>query len=108
MIADFVISSSGVKLENIKEIEPGGKGYYESHGFSKDREKIIFSAAIGKGKSQINLDIYTYDLISKELINLTNSEDIHDEMAIYSPSEKKIALMSGTFTGWFNDCGLLS
>lgn len=103
-IADFTVASEGPRLENIVELEPGGKGYYEPHGFSPDGKKIIFSAAI-KDKSQVNLDIYTFDLTNKTLVNLTNSDDIHDEMALYSPSGRKIALMSGLFIGWGLDFG---
>ncbi|MBF0408367.1 MAG: PD40 domain-containing protein [Candidatus Riflebacteria bacterium] len=105
MIADFVVTSSGPRLENIKSFEPGGRGYYEPHGFSPDGSKIIFSAAITPGKTQVILDIFTFDLKTNVLTNLTNSENIHDEMALYSPSGKDIAFMSGTFIGWFPEFG---
>lgn len=105
MIADFVITSNNVKLENIKTFEPGGKGYYEPHGFSPDDNRIIFSAAIDPVKTQVNLDIYTFDLTTHILTNLTNSDDIHDEMALYSPDGRKIALMSGYFVGWWPEFG---
>lgn len=105
MIADFKVTPTEPKLDNLQSIEPGGKGYYEPHGFSQDGKRIIFSGAMDPKKSQAILDIYTYDLSSHVLTNLTKSDDIHDEMAILSPDEKKIALMSGTFIGWVPEFG---
>lgn len=105
IIADFTVTPAGPRLEILQALEPSGKGYYEPHGFSPDGRKIIFSGAMDPKKSQVNLDIYTYDLSSHVLTNLTRSDDIHDEMAIYSPDGKKIALMSGTFIGWRPEFG---
>lgn len=98
-LADFVVTQGTPRLANIIEFEPGGKGYYEPHGFSPDGKKIIFTAMIQPGKSAFYGDIYTYDLASRTLINLTKSDDIHDEQALYSPSGNKISYMSGPFIG---------
>jgi len=105
MIADFIETDKGPEMKNIIDLEPGGKGYYEPHGFSQDKETIIFSGSIGSEKSQINFDIFTFNLTTKKLTNLTCSDNIHDEMSIFSPDGKKIALMSGTFVGWWPEFG---
>lgn len=105
IIADFKDTPTGPKLDNLQAIEPAGKGYYEPHGFSPDGKKLIFSGATDPKKSQAILDIFTYDLASQLVTNLTKTDDIHDEMAIFSPDGKKIALMSGCFVGWVPEFG---
>lgn len=99
-LSDFSITSDGPNLTNIIDLEPGGKGYYEPHGFLPgDNNKIIMSAQAKPGKSAFYLDIYTYDLLSKKFINLVSTDDIHYEMALYSPNGHKISFMSGPFRG---------
>ncbi len=105
MIADFKITPTGPRLDNLQAIEPAGKGYYEPHGFSPDGKKLIYSGATDPKKSQVILDIFTYGLASHLVTNLTRTDEIHDEMAIFSPDGKKIALMSGTFIGWVPEFG---
>jgi Tol biopolymer transport system component len=98
-LADFEITDDGPALSNILDLEPGGKGYYEPHGFSPDGKTIIFTAMIQPGESAFYGRVYTLDLVTKELTNLAQTDNIHYEMAVYSPSGRKISFMSGPFIG---------
>lgn len=101
-LADFVITAEGPKLTNVIDLEPGGKGYYEPHGFlSGNNHKIIFTAMINPKKSAFYGEIYTYDLESQKLTNITKTDNIHYEMALYSPNGQKISFMSGPWRGIF-------
>lgn len=89
--ADFV-DNNGVRLENIQEYQPLGDQYfYESHGFSKNGEWIIFSAS---PPGPFDLDIYKMNLQTRELINLTDSPGVWDEHAQVSPGGQKIIWIS--------------
>src|SRR3989344_5314185 len=98
-IADFSLTATGPRLDNIEELEPAGKGFYEPHGVSPDGSKLIFSGAVTSGKTQIYSDIYVYDLNNRKLSKLTSARNIHHEQALYSPSGNKISYMSGPFVG---------
>lgn len=99
-LADFSITPNGPRVTNIIDLEPIGKGYYEPHGFLPgDNNKIIMSAQTNPEKSAFYLNIYTYDLLSKKFVKLASTNDIHYEMALYSPDGHKISFMSGPFRG---------
>lgn len=89
-LANFDISSGVPSLSNEQTFRPlsEDKAFYESHGFSKDNNELIFSAS--KEEIAFDLDIYTYNLTTKELTNLTNTPGVWDEHAIISPSGKKL------------------
>lgn len=90
-LADFEITPSGEpKLYNIRTLIPGGKPtFFESHGFSPDDRKIIFS-----GTQDTGLEIYTMALSSGQVERLTHSKRAWDEHAHFSPDGKKIVWMS--------------
>jgi len=95
-IADFVVDETP-HLENIKIHDLGGNNvFYESHAFSKDDKKILFSGNLISGQTPVGLDIYELNLETKKLNRLTSSLNDWDEHAHYSPSSKKIAWMSST------------
>jgi Tol biopolymer transport system component len=91
-IADVIIDGNSAKLKNIIVLKPGNMQFFETHGFSADDSKILFSAAPDGYYS--NLDIYSYDLITKEHKQLTGPDSEWDEHAQYSPDGKKITWMS--------------
>lgn len=91
-VADFKTDLQP-RLDDIQEFKPGDFQFYESHGFFSNDQKVIFSA-FPRGGSAGNLDLYTYDLISKELKNLTNSPDEWDEHAQIFPDGSKIIWVS--------------
>lgn len=93
-IGDFVVDSEQdeVKVENVISLKPGNMRFYETHGFSPDGSRIIFSATpTGFYK---HLDIYTYDLSTGKLTQLTGPDEEWDEHAQYSPDGKKIVWIS--------------
>ncbi|HEU4760127.1 MAG TPA: hypothetical protein VFT91_09130 [Dehalococcoidia bacterium] len=97
-VADFVVDGSGPHLENIRNYLPVGHFLYETHGFSSDDTKIIFSAT-ADGQPAWSLDIYTLDLVTGAVASLTASLDQWDEHAQFTPSDQKVVWMSST------DCG---
>ncbi|HEC94929.1 MAG TPA: hypothetical protein ENI45_03070 [Thermoplasmatales archaeon] len=99
-VADFVVEEEEPRLENIRMYQPGEQHlFYESHGFSPDDKKIIFSGNLKMGQDENYLDIYTLDLETEELTRLTHSMSEWDEHAQFSPSGDKIVWMSSTRYG---------
>ncbi len=95
-IADFVLQDGKPALRNIQQFQPGAqKSFYESHDWSPDDRKVLFTANLQQGQSVNELDIYAYDLLTGELKNLTNTYKDWDEHAHYSPDGTKILWMSG-------------
>jgi Tol biopolymer transport system component len=80
-------------LENITTFRPGEGTFYESHGFSRDDQSVLFTSDAGLSNA-FGLDIFIYNLASGELVNLTNSPDEWDEHASYASHADKIAFMS--------------
>ena len=94
-IADFVIDRKKVRIVNERTLSPGaGSCFYESHAFSGDDRKILFSGNLLKGQSHLGLDIYELDLESGHLKRLTETSGDWDEHAHYSPDGRRIAWMS--------------
>ena len=96
-IADFITDSRKPHLENIRTFEPGEWNcFYESHAFSNDDKRVLFSGNLKFGQSPVGLDIYELNLETNELKRLTDTPGDWDEHAHYSPDGKKIAWMSST------------
>jgi Tol biopolymer transport system component len=94
-IADFMVDTEGVHLENIRTLKPGEWScFYESHAFSNDDTKILFSGNLQSGQIPVGLDIYEFDLERDHLRRVTGSDSDWDEHAHYSPDGNKIAWMS--------------
>ena len=98
-MADFIVDGSGPRLENITTYQPGKRPrFYESHAFSPDDNKILFSGN-PDGQTESGFDIYKFDPESRELTNLTDSPEEWDEHAQYSPDGEKIVWMSSRGLG---------
>jgi len=97
-VADFVAEGpEGPVLENIETFTPGEQQCFsETHGFSPDGTKILFSGNLQKGQPFEGMDLYELDLQTGELIQLTETFYDWDEHASYSPDGKKIVWMSST------------
>ena len=86
---------AGPQINDIQSLRPGTqKQFYETQGFSSDGGKIVFSGNLSLGQDAKGNDIYTLDLKSGALKNLTNTPDEWDEYAHYAPSGKHIVWMS--------------
>lgn len=94
-IADFRVVDETPVLENSTIYQPGSAPcFYESHGFSPDDSKILFSGNLIEGQDENHLDIYTMDLATQELVCLTTEDATWDEHAHYSPDGQRIIWMS--------------
>lgn len=92
-LADFVVDGQGTpSLQNDRDITPAGGLFVEAHGFSPDSQTVIFTADM-ENTHAWGMDIWTMDLASGNLRNLTKSPH-WDEHASYSPSGRHIAYMS--------------
>ncbi|MBU7025989.1 MAG: PD40 domain-containing protein [Theionarchaea archaeon] len=95
-VADF-ISDDGCHLDNIQVYQPGEtSSFYESHAFSEDDPKILFSGNLVADQLESGLDIYELDLKTQQLTRLTETFEDWDEHAHYSPDGQRIAWMSST------------
>jgi uncharacterized protein (TIGR03437 family) len=94
-VADFSVQNGTPVVSNIRSLKPGAQQqFYETHGFSPDDSKIIFSGNLSPGMSVYDIDIYTVDLQSNAVVDLTNSPNAWDEHAHYTPSGNGIIWMS--------------
>ncbi|MFC1586711.1 TolB family protein [Planctomycetota bacterium] len=107
-LADFSFKNSRPCLANITTYQPGGQDFfYESHHFSKDGGKILFSGNLLKGQPENGMDIYEMDLTTRCVKRLTHTFNDWDEHAHYSPDNKKISWMSsaGIDINWVSIVG---
>ena len=96
LVADFDLSGTRPVIKNTKPYQPGRNHYfYESHAFSPDDRYLLF-AANPDGQADYGFDIYTLNIASGELNNLTQTPGDWDEHAQYSPDGSKIAWMSAS------------
>jgi Tol biopolymer transport system component len=99
-VADFVTEDRTCRLENIRVYQPGeAQRFYESHAFSRDDRKILFSGNLVLNQLESGLDIHELNLKTETLNRLTDTFTDWDEHAHYSPDGKKIAWMSSTDLG---------
>jgi len=95
-LAEFSLEEGKPRLQYIRQFQPGPQhSFYESHDWSPDDRKVLFTANLQLGQSVNELDIYEYDLASQEWKNLTNTYKDWDEHAHYSPDGSNILWMSG-------------
>jgi Tol biopolymer transport system component len=96
-VADFIYAPDNPRIRNIRTYRLGEQhAFYESHCFSADGKKVLFSGNLIEGQPGTGLDIYEMDLETEELRRLTSSFEDWDEHAHFSPDGKKIAWMSST------------
>lgn len=94
-VADFAIVDGTPQIRRERVLQPGRqKEMYESHGFSPDGRWVIFSGNLEPRQDFIHADIYTLNLDTNELRNLTNTNDQWDEHGHFSPDGRTIVWMS--------------
>lgn len=87
-LADYSFKKGKPKLKNIRVYRPNGLQLSETHGFSPNGKKIIFSG-IPNGKYFFHFDLYVMNLKTGELTRLTDNYE-WDEHAHFSPDGKWI------------------
>jgi len=98
-VADFLVVNGSPSLRNVKTYQRGPlHRFYESHGFTIDDKKIIFSGNPEKHQTTRGFDIYTLDLATEKYTKLTDNPDEWDEHSNLSPDGKKIIWMSSKGT----------
>jgi Tol biopolymer transport system component len=95
-LSDFHIEHDGRPvLDKIQTLQPGEmRDFYESSGFTPDGNKVVFSGNLGKDHSVLGMDVYTMDLRTEKIENLTNTPNIWDQYPAVSPDGKKVVWMS--------------
>lgn len=98
-LADVAITNQVPSVQNIQTLTPGRQNaLYESHGFSPDDKLIFFSGNLTPGQSEAGIDIYSLDLTTSVLTNLTNTLNEWDEHSRPMPSGDKLVWMSSRRT----------
>jgi len=101
-LATFEMTAEGPEINVIDTIQPCEQNmFFETHAFSKDDKKIMFTANGAADQSPTDMDIYIYNIETEELERLTDPTDpavaeftIWDEHAHWSPDEREVAWMS--------------
>lgn len=97
-IGDFT-PKKNTMVSNIETLTPGNFLWYETHSFSPDNSSFLFTG-MPKGGNAVDFDIYSYDLKTKKVTELTDpSLKQWDEHAHYTPDGKQIIWMSSMDQG---------
>lgn len=103
-IASVTIVNDSVNINQIDEYQPCGEKWYETHAFSMDDESIYFSSNYQTDFKAS--DIFSYNLITGELINITNSPNEWEEMYNVNPADNEVySFISSRFFEWNNSLG---
>jgi dipeptidyl aminopeptidase/acylaminoacyl peptidase len=85
-------SDSGVEIARVGLPQLSGRIYEAT--WKLDGTAVLFSAADGIGKDDINGDLFLADLIAKRLTRLTQTEGFNDRFPVFAPDGKQIAFHS--------------
>lgn len=93
-VADFSLVNGRPQVSNEKAYEPGGQGFYENHGLSRDNRKLLFTAKLATESStrKFVANIYQYDITTNKLDKLTSQK--YNEHAHYYPRKNRILWMT--------------
>jgi Tol biopolymer transport system component len=87
-VADFDVSNGVPSISNIQSFQPGPvHRFFESHGFTPDGRKILFTAQTESGYA----DEFMMDLATGDLQDLTNTPGYWNEHGQISPDGARIA-----------------
>ncbi|MBN1572356.1 MAG: hypothetical protein JW984_04075 [Deltaproteobacteria bacterium] len=95
-IGEIGFEDGKVVIKNVTTLTPGNfRSFYESHGFSPDDSRVLFSGNLIPKQPLNGLDIYELELDGNILRRLTPTAEDWDEHAHYSPGGDLIVWMSG-------------
>jgi uncharacterized protein (TIGR03437 family) len=90
--ADFDTPNGIPTFSNLRNITPPGMNWNEPGNFHPDNETLLFT-----GSNQADaegMDLYTLNIRTAKLVDLTNSPTVWDEHGVFSPDGEKIIFMS--------------
>jgi Tol biopolymer transport system component len=95
-IAPFTVQGGVPQLGAIRSLTPGNLSFYETHCFSPDGSKILFSGKPqGASAAHLNWGIFAFDLQSGTMTTLVDPKDSNwNEHAQYTPDARHIVWMS--------------
>ena len=91
-MAEFSIENGTPSISVIKTLQPLTLQLYEVHGFSPDKKKILFSG-VAEGKYYYDMEIYTMDVTTGEIVQLTDNDE-WDEHAHFTVDGQHIIWVS--------------
>lgn len=91
-LADFTVEGGEPRLTNVQTLQPLDLQLYETHGFSPDGTKILFSG-VEKGEYYYDMEICLFDMVNGETVRLTDNDE-WDEHAHFTPDGKSIIWVS--------------
>ena len=91
-LANFSVKNNKPRLKKIQILKQPDLQLCETHGFSPDGKKLIFSG-IKNGKSYFEFEIYVLDMKTMDRTRLTNNDE-WDEHAHFSPDGEWIVYSS--------------
>ncbi len=95
MLGDFAVNNGVPQVTNIQSLPPCQNNVFcETGGFSTDGDTVFFTGNLD-GQAETGIDIYSYNLQSGVLTNLTNSPANWDEFPTSFPNAQKLVWMSG-------------
>jgi hypothetical protein len=97
-VGDFTVADGAPRLDNVRQYQPGSqRRFYESHGFTPDGRRVLFSGNLESGQSESGMDVYSLDLATGGIANLTGTPAEWDEHAQVSPQ--------GSWVTWVSSMG---
>lgn len=91
-LADFTVENGEVGITNVQTLQHKDLHLYETHGFSPDGTRILFSGAEQEGH-YYDMEIYLMDLTTGVTVQLTDNEE-WDEHAHFTPDGQSIIWVS--------------
>lgn len=98
-VADFSLRNGSAQILNMRAYTPGNGLFYESQDWSPDGSTVVFATDINVSGQNI-FNIFSLNLNTRRLVNLTNTPSSWNEQATYSPGGGKIAFMSSRGTNF--------
>jgi uncharacterized protein (TIGR03437 family) len=93
-VGAFTETGGVPSLTGISYYSPGANNYYyEPHGFSLDNSTVFFMGSLTPGMATYAMNIYSYNLQTGALANLTNTLTDWYEYPISLPSADKLVYM---------------
>lgn len=99
-MADIVEGADGgVSLRNKIVLTPGNADFYEMQVWSADDQAIYFAASINRNSPYV-LDLWRYEIGSRKLTALSDTDNHWEEHIAFSRSGRKAVYMSSECCAW--------